>query len=112
MRSLSKASLKIAFGSIGSCTPFQSTWDVSCPCAIEPSLAAKLIVVVNVPLPRELAVTLRALRPAGAVDDALVFPGRDGAPAACAAACWYPLPSGLASQASAFTRCATRAPRC
>src|SRR5436190_15785297 len=51
MLSLSNASLKIAFGSIGSCTPFQSTWDVSCPCAIEPSLAAKLIVVVKVALP-------------------------------------------------------------
>src|SRR2546430_2490783 len=51
MRSLSKASLKIAFGSIGSWTPSQSTWDVSCACAIEPSLAVKLIVVVKVALP-------------------------------------------------------------
>src|SRR5947208_2094545 len=49
--SLSNASLKIAFGSIGSCTPFQSRWEVSCPCAIEPSLAVKLIVVVKVALP-------------------------------------------------------------
>jgi integrase len=35
-----------------------------------------------VPLPSELAATLRALRPAEAADDALVFPGRRaGAPA-------------------------------
>jgi integrase len=34
-----------------------------------------------VPLPRELAATLRARRRLGAVDDALVFPGRDGEPA-------------------------------
>jgi hypothetical protein len=34
-----------------------------------------------VPLPHDLASTLRALRPPGVVDDALVFPGRDGAPA-------------------------------
>ena len=32
------------------------------------------------PLPAELAATLRALRPAGVFDDALVFPGRQGAP--------------------------------
>src|SRR6266516_3583295 len=51
MLSLSKASLKIAFGSFGSCTPFQSTWDVSCPCAMVPSLAVKLIVLVKVALP-------------------------------------------------------------
>src|SRR5438876_5854553 len=51
MLSLSKASLKIAFGFIGSCTPFQSTWDVSCPCAMVPSLAVKLIVLVKVALP-------------------------------------------------------------
>jgi integrase len=34
-----------------------------------------------VPLPCELAVTLRARRPPAAVDDALVFPGRNGEPA-------------------------------
>ena len=34
-----------------------------------------------VPLPRELATTLRGRRGPGAVDDALVFPGRDGEPA-------------------------------
>jgi integrase len=34
-----------------------------------------------VPLPCELAVTLRARRPPAAVDDALVSPGRDGEPA-------------------------------
>jgi len=34
-----------------------------------------------VPLPDDLASTLRASRQPGAVDDALVFPGRDGAPA-------------------------------
>ena len=34
-----------------------------------------------VPLPPELAATLRALRPPQAADDALVFPGREGGPA-------------------------------
>jgi integrase len=34
-----------------------------------------------VPLPPELAATLRALRPLQAADDALVFPGREGGPA-------------------------------
>jgi integrase len=34
-----------------------------------------------VPLPGELAVTLRARRAPAAADDALVFPGRDGEPA-------------------------------
>jgi integrase len=34
-----------------------------------------------VPLPAELAATLRARRPSDATDDALVFPGRHGAPA-------------------------------
>jgi integrase len=34
-----------------------------------------------VPLPAELANALRAVRPPGSPDDALVFPGRDGAPA-------------------------------
>jgi integrase len=33
-----------------------------------------------VPLPNDLAGTLRALRPAGAPDDALIFLGRDGGP--------------------------------
>src|SRR5436305_2187001 len=51
MLSLSKASLKVAVGSMGSCTPSQRTWEVSCPCAIEPSLAVRLTVVVKVALP-------------------------------------------------------------
>jgi integrase len=68
-----------------------------------------------VPLPCELAVTLRARRPPAAADDALVFAGRGGEPrtsAASAAACWYPPPSEPVSQASAFTRCATPVRRC
>jgi integrase len=67
-----------------------------------------------VPLPLEFAATLRALRPAGVSDDALVFPGRDGGPSD---------PGVLrrrvragsrarASRASGFTRCPTPAPRC
>jgi Tol biopolymer transport system component len=51
MWSLSKASSKIAFGSSGSGTPFQSRWVVSWPAATEPSLAVKSIVVVKVALP-------------------------------------------------------------
>jgi len=51
MWSLSKASAKIALGSSGSGTPFQSRWVVPWPTATEPSLAVKSIVVVKVALP-------------------------------------------------------------
>jgi len=42
---------KIAFGSSGSGTAFESRWVVSSPAATEPSLAVRSIVVVKVALP-------------------------------------------------------------